>query len=750
METLNWAPALFAPTNPPARPWPDNSSTEQYVIFADMALLSRTNKNGSKQYWRHIHTDSKNMYVLKVVPGKTLKNSAKVTIWSLRAVGGLLGTAIVQEHEIVRPEWMNAKNKSEKERIAIAERFNKIKDLVAEPIGRLVSDTTYRNQKLREAAEVFKVKVPRIRTLLTRYWYFGGGGADAMSSLHLFKGASGKSRMDITKNKMGRPNYATVLGSAVKYSGRNMTRTIYRRLEKIIADAPKGGAHTNASLVRAFYASRFAKNRNQDGEIASFPIAREKLPSPDLIRVYLSKIILEGGYLKTLLGNRQYRNTAGSRLGHTRDIISGSQTIVDFDGTTFNFEMCLDTRRKSISKPTTMFAVERNSDCILGFSVSFGNENADSYRHCLYSVLQPKTTLLKQYNLEALEDGFPYGVFDTMFVDRGPGIASASLRTAVELAIDADMAPPGSPQSKAVVENVNKLLQHGLSSLPGGYIRANNDDTKKRHRNARKNGICTLEQFMRLLITAIYDHNCLTQLPHLLTVPMLNAGVQPNPKAIYAWNRRHDIGKSYPELTQKKVLLKTLTRLDNKTVTDGTVIVDGQRYTCGSLKALYEKSGNLASGAKKKPRITIYLVPNTNEEIIWAKDENTFFKLFLMRESKRIHGVVTPDEVKHNNKRRRAAAIKQSVDTIPALPGQIAQVLYENIGCSSKAEIKNIKENRKQAREVMADAAKGEIYKALNIETQLGESRLEYLNSSEIIEEAPKSTGSSKVFKESW
>jgi hypothetical protein len=63
-------------------------------------------------------------------------------------------------------------------------------------------------------------------------------------------------------------------------------------------------------------------------------------------------------------------------------------------------------------------------------------------------------------------------------------------------------------------------------------------------------------------------------------------------------------------------------------------------------------------------------------------------------------------------------ALRQGGLTVHALPAQIAQVLDESKSCISNAEIRNLKENRKLARQVMADAAKSEIYKPLNIATQ--------------------------------
>lgn len=594
--------------------------------FRRNALIQRTGRGGHVTYWRYLLSDDKYMYVMQVQVGKAPKNSLPYERWELRKHLGLFGTVIQEIEEIVCPKWMlNAEPDSEASN-DIASKWNKIAWAIDEAGDLLITDERVRAHYIKEAAKLAEVKEPRIRSLLTRYFYYGQHKY-ALMSLDPFKGAGGVKRFNITKVKMGRPNDNVVLDSGTKFTGRNMTPYYYRRWKEVLWEEYVGGNKSVSEAYEVLLLRLRAFNRGADGQIVSYPIAPEKLPERALFLRYGAKVVKEFDMKRAKLGELEWGNKHAALKGHSEDLTHRVIDIYDFDGMEFNIEVLYG--EIPAGKPNVLLAVDRRSRAVVGWYIWIGKENGFAYKHCLFSAFTSKESRLLRYNVSHLT-GFVYGVCEQAMFDRGPGISLEVTKSVTErIRVDGLMTRPRDAKGKAVVENVNGILQKKLADLPGAYKRTDSIRDQDKQRDAAACAKIEYEKFVQLLLCAVSDYNLYTVVSDLLTADMIKAKVKPNPKAVFLWNRnqrRGDAAYDWPPAA----IYKNLLERREVVATNGVVTVSKATYRSDAL-ALYYEQWNSGPGKKRQgPLITVYIFAETDKILVWEKSDGSLVVLEMM------------------------------------------------------------------------------------------------------------------------
>ncbi|WP_220808074.1 hypothetical protein [Noviherbaspirillum aridicola] len=547
--------------------------------------------------------------------------------------------------------------------MATALKWNMIAWIVDDAGDALVTDATARAKYIKEAAKVAGVKEPRIRMLLTRYYYYGAH-PNALMSLDGFKGGPGVSRLGITTNKVGAPNANVLLNPNTKFKGRGMSKYYLRIWKQVLWEQYALGNKSVSEAYEVLLLRLVAKNRSDSGEIVSYPISPEKLPERSLFLRHGREIISEFEMKREKLGDLDWKNRFAGQRGHAEDLTHGVIDIYDFDGMEFNIELLYgqpENKLKHVGKPNVLLAVDRASRAVVGWYAWLGKENGFAYKHCLFNAFTPKETRLMRYGVPEL-GGFVYGVCEQAFFDRGPGISLKVTQAVTErIRVDGLLTRPREAKGKSVVENVNGIFEGRLSELQGGYKRTKSIRDQDKHRAAEALAKIEYDVFMRLLLCAISDYNLYTNVSHLLTGDMLRGGIRPNPKAIFLWNRNQDRGDATYEWPPS-LLYKNLLERVEVTVTNGVVTVGKAKYRSDLLTRHYEQWNSGPHDKTVSPPVTIYKFAETDEILAWEQPDGSISLLEMTERGKRQYQDSPQWLHSYINKMTVALAREQRVD----------------------------------------------------------------------------------------
>jgi hypothetical protein len=485
---------------------------------------------------------------------------------------------------------------------------------------RVLEDRTVRVNAIKSAADRFDVSLNSARKWLEMHLYYGRH-KNALIEHNWLKGAPGVSRRGLLDElgkaaKLGR---RTDSEKAFK-NGNKRTRVpprLLARYDNFLRDQAYNYNDKFPRVYERWLEIQVAFNRDENGELKSFPIDPKKFPGDSNMR-RLGRQLFKAHRIEK---DREKRPRPGYNGGSAQDIVHDQLPVLDIDGTVApNFVLFGDKhyRLAGEGKPTVLLAVDRASLAIVGWYVSFGAENGDAYLNCVFSASIDKTRDLHRWGVEYLE-GFVYGCTSQVFIDRGPGISMKTQTSLVEKFRTAvTMAEPGSPESKGHAEQVMRYFQEALAHISGSTFKTGNrEEDLKRRKHARK-GAITMAIFMKALLTAISRRNLETDASRLLTPAMVKDNVLPCPAEIFKYNKRRRRGDAAWDLAPEDVF-KRLCVWVIKKAPKGIVTLDDREFSSSELRRYADTYAKMHAGASAK--IRIYVIPNAPFLLMWELPE---------------------------------------------------------------------------------------------------------------------------------
>ncbi|ABE32677.1 hypothetical protein DR64_2421 [Paraburkholderia xenovorans LB400] len=477
------------------------------------------------------------------------------------------------------------------------------------------------SEAVKDAVVAFETSKKTIENWL-EYDLFYGGHPYANMIHHWLKGAPGEPKPELRDEggnlrPRGRPTDAELIDPDTRYRRHTCSAALHSKWQKFVRAE---GLRTDDSLgviLDRFKLIQVAFNRDASGVMRAYP-ANRKLPRDsymkDLGRPVLRKARDERAATRS--------NEPGGRRvlagGSATLLANGDLNVLDLDATIAeNFlrygenEIYID----GAGKPTVLLAIDRGSDFILGWYVTYGYENGDCYRRCLFSAYTPKERELIRWNVPHLLPGMAYGQAAVVFVDRGPGMSEATQMAAVDrLNGDMKFARPGDPQAKGHAEGGMNWFQEALSNILGStYTKGDDDRDRERRKNAKKQAV-PLEVFMAALLTAIYIRNTSMPVKHLMTEDMVKKNIKPTPIAIYTYNKQLRGGDFAEDWPEEKIFRQLNDRLV-LTATDGIVTLNKRQFSSPLLKAVARHHKIVRP--TEEFAITVYSVANAPLHLLW-------------------------------------------------------------------------------------------------------------------------------------
>ncbi|WP_332852686.1 hypothetical protein [Duganella sp. S19_KUP01_CR8] len=485
---------------------------------------------------------------------------------------------------------------------------------------RILEDSAARVNAVQTAADRFDVSLNSARKWLETHLYYGRH-ENALVEHNWLKGAPGVSRRGLldVNGKPAKLGRRTDSEKAFK-NGHKRMRVLPRllaRYDKFIRDQAYNNNDKFPLVYERWIESQIAFNRDENGELRSFPIDPKKLPGDSNMRRIGRQLFKAHRVQK----DREKRPRPGNNGGSAQDIVHDQLPVLDIDGTVApNFVLFGDKhyRLAGEGKPTVLLAVDRASLAIVGWYVSFGAENGDAYLNCVFSASIDKTRDLHRWDVPHLK-GFVHGCTSEVFIDRGPGI---SLKTQTSLVKEfrhaVKMAEPGAPAAKGHAEQVMLYFQKEIANLPGStFETGDKDEDQKRRKHARK-GAITMAVFMKALLKAISRRNLELDASHLLTPAMVKADVLPCPAEIFEYNKRRRRGDAAWDLAPEDVFKRLCVSVMKK-VPKGIVTLDKREFSSSELWHYASTHAKMHAGASAK--IRVYVVPNAPFLLLWELPE---------------------------------------------------------------------------------------------------------------------------------
>lgn len=588
-------------------------------------LLERDGDNGP-QLFRYLAADSERglLFVL-AVDQSTPKSSCTPVAWKYSDYLADWGAGIRRVDECIRtPEMERAEEASALADPVISAKRTLLGPLIGDSFDDAVTDPGRRAALLAEQARRTGKPESRIRTLLTRFWWFACD-ARALMNLNGRKGAPGVARVGRAAKKVGRKNAYESLYADGRDVGVNVSRrhlSIFRRaLDLYWVEAGMSLAATYRSMSE----NMFVGFNRLAGEVVAYPMRASKVPTEAQFRYHAQRLITNEG-LRELRDANEVNDRRRSQVGNASDLCHGVLTIFDLDGTEFPLELVSDDAdRRPIGRPVVLFASDRGSAAVPGLHVWLGTESSRAYRYCMYDAISSKAAVLKDFGLEGLE-GLVSGSCDLVYVDRGPGIAEPLTDALIKkMHLGRATARPGRGADKGGVEGVNRIMKEMLANLDGAYFENESKRSRARARHARANAKLTLREFLKELYKAVSRYNSESDAIDHYTVEMRQEGVAPHPKDIFEWNQRQRRGDAAVNWTDREIYERLLD------VQPATLNRKGVRFasaTYTSVRAGAYLQANLKKGHSSIP-IEVIPVPNSNRVLVWKEPDGEYSLLVM-------------------------------------------------------------------------------------------------------------------------
>jgi hypothetical protein len=464
---------------------------------------------------------------------------------------------------------------------------------------------------------------PTVRSAIEADLFYGNH-KNAQVNQDWVKGAKGverrgKKRADGSLIGSGRRTDAQRINPKTAVPRKLVSKRFLTLLRQEIVKRLNGGEESAAVIYRDFVANLVGVNGKTEAD--KYPVHPKHLPNEDYGLELARGILREEK--KIIYRRLKYAplDTRAPTGGSARDIVYQELSVYDIDGTVADNFLLYKGEKISIDgvgRPTVLLAVDRASAAIVGWYVTFGFEDSDSYLSCVFSAYMPKDKELERWGVPNLP-GMVYGCASSIFIDRGPGISRKVQQALVErLKACTLIAAPRNAKGKGHAEEAMRWFQQALSNLPGSIHGTGNPaKDRKRRKNIKKGDAVSLEEFMAALLTVISERNLRPLSRRRLSIPMLLNRVPPTPYHIFEFNRANrkgDFGWDWPEET----IYRKLCNPKPRTVQAGGVVrVDSISYKSEILALDAETYAQEHRGRKMK--VVVHQIPNAPFELWWER-----------------------------------------------------------------------------------------------------------------------------------
>ncbi|OBR53161.1 hypothetical protein [Paraburkholderia tropica] len=565
-------------------------------------------------------------------PDKAPKTSKLREEWSTRQVKELMDAGrLVHGGERGIPDEIAFSSFPEGADLELDNRRKLVKYVLEHWGASIFEDRTSYARAIENAVDIFGVSAPTARGWVETHLFYGRH-PNALIKQNWNKGAKGIPRRGRIADavcsvfrRVGRPT----ANERTERQTIHKTKPIGKRFFDALKRFVRGQAWSNddgaSEVADRFKDTQVGCNRAPDGSKQYFPKDPKYFPEDEYLRSIVRRLLKVARSERDRERERTRQKWRGmSRSGSAQDLVHEELSVLDIDGTPADVRLRFGNDEVYIDgqgKPTVLLAIDRGSDAVVGWHVTFGTEKGAGYTSCVFSAYTPKERELHRWGLPTLA-GMVYGCASEIFIDRGPGMSKATQDAIVKrLRTNSLLAAPGDPQGKGHAEGVMGYFQKELSRLPGStHGTGNPDKDRNRRLNVKKDAVLTLRHFMQALLTAINKWNLSADVRHLLTPRMVEAETLPVPCEIYNFNkgrRRGDYAWNWPE----EKIFRTLCNSQKLAAPDGHVRLENRTYTSLDFQAFARHAQRMNNDVPVE--VLIFEIPSAPLHLFWERPDKS-------------------------------------------------------------------------------------------------------------------------------
>jgi len=412
---------------------------------------------------------------------------------------------------------------------------------------------------------------------------------------------------------------------------------------------------------------------------------------------------------KKRIGIKKYERTQRELLGSSRSEADGPGEMYQIDSTIADIYLASNVNRgQSIGRPVLYFVTDVFSRMIVGFYVGLESSSYISLMMALYYTFSNKVDICKLYGIDIKEEEWPCkGLPLQITTDNGSELISKKSEAIIlNLGIHVGNTSSWRPDLKGIVEqsfnlfNINTKQMLPGAVLPDFGIRGSND--------YRKDSRLNIKEFTKIIINYILFHNnkCLTESPQI-DQDIIENSVPQIPIELWNWGIANRTG-SLKKISSENIKLALLPE-DIGVVTEKGIRYKNIYYECSDAIRLGWFSTARVNGRwnidiKYDPRDLNYILIYIDNNYIWCSktdESNKKYDGWFLEEV---------EEIQDGNTKKSAIYQEQNLINSIVYQNNVKEIIekVENelkvISLDKhKVNIKNIKENKKQERDVIRD-----------------------------------------------
>jgi hypothetical protein len=549
-----------------------------------------------------------------------------------------------------------------------------------------------RGKIVQEIVNEYNVPAVSIYKYLKRYWQRGKTKV-ALLPDYFRSGAKGKERKSGDR-KRGRPKKTPCPsgeGINIDDNIKNIFRVVINRYYHTRQKNSFKLAYE--LMVREFFSEKIILEDGSE-KYRIFPAG--KLPTLPQFRYWYKKEFNIKKHISLREGNHKYNLLNREITGKADENIFAPAMEFQIDSTPADYNIVSSFNRNDIiGRPCVYLVADNFSRIIVGLYIGLEHPSWACASMALLNAFTDKVSFCERYGISISEDEWPcYHLSDVVLAD-GELISKYADNLPETLNITVDVTPAGRPDYKSIIERKFGSVNTVLKRFTPGYI------DKTEFRNYPEKAKLNLDEFYRMVITTILEHNKKWIEGYKVCDEMIADGINPVPIELWKWGIKNRSGR-LRTLDERTIKLNLLPRAKAYVRKDG-IRFKNLRYICN--KAI-EEQWFARARSKRGWEVKIAYDPRSMDSIFVQGLKNGSYEKCDLISGENGRGK-TFDELEYyaevleyERKKYRQKELQTSIDTITIQKNivknaeKICKEDYDN-NLSKTARVKAIKANRK-------------------------------------------------------
>jgi len=392
-------------------------------------------------------------------------------------------------------------------------------------------------------------------------------------------GGPGKTR-EPKEAKRGRKPKSVVVGHAPEMVGVNVDREMRKKI--LLGVDTFCSLDDRVSVSKAYQDTKdrfFVEMTEQpDGSVVTVPMPSNEVPKLGQFRYYAKQRMHQLEFARRRQGERSYLQTSRPITGTARSDLLGPGHLFEIDSTVADVYLVSRYNREwVIGRPVIYVVIDTYSRLIVGLYIGLVGPSWEGARLAIANALSNKVPYCARHGVIITDADWPAHHFPyAIAADRAEMLCAAAESALKNMHIELATPGPYRPDWKGTVERRFGLLNDATIDWLPGAVRQRQREVRRRA--SILDATLNMDEFTRVIINCVLEHNLCVQREDLLGKELIAQGVEPYSTDIWNWGIENLTG---PLRVEDDDLIRTnLLPSAFATVTASGIICNKLPYSC--------------------------------------------------------------------------------------------------------------------------------------------------------------------------